>query len=296
MTKMLSGQAKFQQCKFIFTGIAFAFLWASASTASKIGLDSDQPFVISIFRFLIAGCIMLFVAYIAIRNRLPSKKEWIQIGIYDLLNISFYLGLYVIAMQKVSAGLGNLAVATNPVFIALISTIWLSHKVRFQNILSLGLCFIGLVLAAYLLLIKSFATPAGIVIILASMIAYSMVTIYYSRIHWNGFSIITINGWQTLMGGFFLLSVLLITYHREKNNFDFRFWSSVGWLAIPVSIGAVQLWLYLLKSNPVMASYLLFLCPIFGFIITYFLANEPIIIYTVLGVAFVTGGLYVNLS
>jgi drug/metabolite transporter (DMT)-like permease len=295
-TKVLSGQTKFQQWKFFFAGISFAFLWASASTATKIGLCSAQPFVISIFRFLIAGSIMLFVTHVIMRNRFPSKKEWFQISIYGLLNISFYLGLYVIAMQHVSAGLGSLAVATNPVIIALMSAIWLSHRVRFQNILSLGLCFIGVVLAAYPLLEKSFATSEGIFIMLASMIAYSMGTIYYSRVYWSDLPILTINGWQTLLGGFFLLPILLITYDCTKNNLDFQFWTSVSWLAISVSIGAVQLWLYLLKSNPVKASYWLFLCPIFGFIIAHFLTNEPISPYTFFGVAFVTIGLYISMT
>lgn len=168
---MLS-EVKFREGKIIFAGIAFAFLWSSASTATKIGLESAQPFVISIFRFLIAGGIMLFVSHILFRNRLPVKREWIQIGIYGFLNITFYLGLYVIAMQQVSAGLGSLAVATNPVFIALMSAFWFSHKIKYKNILSLLLCFIGVVLAAYPLLQNSFATLLGIIILLLSMIAY----------------------------------------------------------------------------------------------------------------------------
>jgi drug/metabolite transporter (DMT)-like permease len=292
----ISGKVKSKEWKLIFIGIVFAFLWASASTATKIGLDSAQPFVISIFRFLIAGTIMLFVTHLVMRNRMPSKKEWVQISIYGLLNISFYLGLYVIAMQQVSAGLGSLAVATNPVFIALMSAVWLSHKIRFQNILSLILCFAGVILAAYPLLQNSFATLNGILILLASMIAYSLGTIYYSRANWNGLHILTINGWQTIIGGIFLLPVLAATYEPDQNIFDATFWASVCWLAIPVSIGAVQFWLYLLKNNPIKASYWLFLCPIFGFIIAHFMMNEPISLYTFLGVAFVISGLYISMS
>ncbi|MEN9906927.1 MAG: hypothetical protein RLZZ540_68 [Bacteroidota bacterium] len=228
-------------------------------------------------------------------NRFPAKKEWIQLSIYGFLNISFYLGLYVIAMQQVSAGLGSLAVATNPVFIALISAIWLSHKIKLQNILSLMLCFVGVLLAAYPLLQNSFATVSGILILLASMIAYSLGTIYYSRVNWNGLHILTINGWQTIIGGVFLLPVLLLTYKTDKNIFDAKFWFSVYWLAIPVSIGAVQFWLYLLKNNSIKASYWLFLCPIFGFIIAHFMTKEPINLYTFLGVAFVICGLYTSM-
>ena len=291
--KRLLSVVKFKEWKSIFAGIVFAFLWSSASTATKIGLVSAQPFVISIFRFLIAGSIMLFVSHIVLGNRMPVKREWIQISIYGFLNITFYLGLYVIAMQQVSAGLGSLAVATNPVFIAMMSAFWFSHRIKFKNILSLLLCFMGVVLAAYPLLQNSYATPFGIIVLLISMIAYSLGTIYYSRVNWNGLTILAINGWQTILGGVFLIPALCATYQADKNSFDTSFWTSVCWLAIPVSIGAVQFWLYLLKSNPIKASYWLFLCPIFGFLIAHFIMKEPITFYTVFGVILVISGLYI---
>ncbi len=294
--KMLPIIQKVKEWKIIFAGLLFSFLWASASTATKIGLHSAQPFVISIFRFLIAGSIMLFISHIVMSKRIPQKREWIQISIYGSLNVTFYLGLYVIAMQKVSAGLGSLAVATNPVFIVLISAIWLSHKIKFKNILSLILCFIGVFLAAYPLLQSSFATPAGILILVTSMIAYSLGTIYYSKQNWNDLHILTINGWQTIIGAVFLLPVLFLTYQSDKNIFDSNFWFSTSWLAIAVSIGAVQFWLYLLKINPIKATYWLFLCPIFGFLIAHFIVKEPLTVYTLFGIIFVVIGLYTSLS
>ena len=85
---------------------------------------------------------------------------------------------------------------------------------------------------------------------------------------------------------------LFIFYDKTKNNFDTKWIGSVLWLAIPVSIVAVQLWLYLLRDNPVKASFWLFLCPVFGFIIAALLMKEPISAYTFIGVAFVIAGLY----
>ncbi|UPZ15512.1 DMT family transporter [Flavobacterium humidisoli] len=293
--KRLSILAESKELKIILAGIVFSFLWASASTATKIGLHSAQPFVISIFRFIIAGSIMLVVSHLIMVKRLPQKKEWIKISIYGLLNITFYLGLYVIAMQKVSAGLGSLAVATNPVFIVLISAVWLSHKINFKNIISLLLCLTGVFLAAYPLLQSSFATPSGILILIVSMVAYSLGTIYYSTQEWNGLHILTINGWQTIIGAVFLLPVLGLTYESDKNTFNADFWFSTTWLAIAVSIGAVQFWLYLLRINPVKAAYWLFLCPIFGFLIAFFVVDEPLTLYTLFGVILVIVGLYISI-
>src|SRR5882757_5238387 len=76
---------------FILSGMLFAVLWASASAATKIGLQFAQPFVIAVSRFFIAGTIMLILAHVIFKKRLPAGKEWKQLAIYGLLNISIYL-------------------------------------------------------------------------------------------------------------------------------------------------------------------------------------------------------------
>jgi drug/metabolite transporter (DMT)-like permease len=270
----------------------FAFLWASASAATKIGLESAQPFVIAFVRFLIAGSIMLLVSHVFMGKRIPKGKEWKQLMIYGALNITAYLGFYVIAMQSVSAGFGSLAVATNPVFIALLASMFLGYKLRLSAVVSMLICFAGVGIVAYPLMQSSLTTVEGILVMTASMISYSIGTLYYSRQKWDGLHILTINGWQTLLGGAFLLPFLVYTYEGSKNIYDTTFWLSVSWLAFPVSILAVLLWLYLLKENPVKASYWLFLCPIFGFFVARLFVNEPITLYTVIGVVLVIVGLY----
>lgn len=279
--------------KYIAAGVFFALLWSSAATATKISLQSAQPFVIAVARFFIAGAGMLVFAHLFWRKRFPHKKEWLYITVYGLLNISLYLGLYVVAMQEVSAGLGSMAVAVNPVLISILSAALFDHKMGIKHWLSLLLCSAGVVVAAWPLLQNSFATVNGILIMLVSMLAYSVGAIYFARTKWSDLHILTINGWQTLIGGLLLIPILLLTYKSELNHLDLNFYSGVLWLAIPVSIAAVQLWLWLLKRNAVTASYWLFLCPVFGFIIAAISLKEPITLYTIGGVMLVTVGLYV---
>ncbi|HEX9508929.1 MAG TPA: hypothetical protein VF939_00495 [Puia sp.] len=40
-------------------GLIFSVLWSSASTATKIGLQAPQPFVLSVTRFFLAGLPLL---------------------------------------------------------------------------------------------------------------------------------------------------------------------------------------------------------------------------------------------
>ena len=278
--------------RLILAGITFAFLWASASAATKIGLSAVQPFVLFVPRFFMASAIMLFISHVVLKKRLPQGKEWKQVAIYGLFNISLYLGIYVVGMTEVSAGLGALATATSPVFISLLGTVWLRKPLRPVTILSLLLCLAGIGVAAWPLVQESYATPFGLGLVLLSMVTYSAGAIYFSVSTWSDLHIFTINGWQTLFGGIFLLPLMIGWYDPALNHFNLTWLLATLWLVAPVSIIAVLLWLILLKDNPIKASFWLFLCPAFGFGISAALMGEPLSLYTLASVMLVVAGLY----
>lgn len=280
--------------KFIVVGIVFAILWSSAATATKIALESAQPLVIAVTRFLVAGSLMILITHFILGNRKPKAKEWKQLAIYGLLNISLYLGIYVIAMQFLGAGIGSLAIAVNPVFISILAAIFFRYRITGTAIFSLLACTSGVLIAAWPLLQNSTAEPIGIVLLLSSMLIYSIAAIYYTQQQWNGLDSLTINGWHTLMGGLFLLPIAAAGFDPAKNRLDTDFWTGTLWLTIPVSIGAVQAWLYLLKKNTVAASYWLYACPVFGFLLAFIFLHEPLTWFTLTGILLVTGGLYVS--
>ncbi len=286
-----TGNAKFQ---WLAAGLLFAALWASASTATKIGLAVAQPLVIAVVRFGAAAIIMLIIAHVIRRQRLPKGKEWKQIAIYGLLNITIYLGCYVVAMQTITAGIGALAVATNPVFISFLSVFFLKKKLSLMVLLSIIVCTGGVICAAWPLFGSAAVTLEGLLILLFSMLSYSVAAIYFSSKEWNGLSLLTINGWQTLLGGLFLLPVAVFFYNGDANHFNKTFWLAVGWLAIPVSIFAVQLWLWLLQRNAVRAGLWLFFCPLFGFVFAAWWMKDEISVYTIAGMLLVIGGLLLS--
>jgi probable blue pigment (indigoidine) exporter len=281
-----------KQYSWFLAGLTFAIFWASASTATKIGLMVAQPMVIATVRFGVAAVIMLFISHGIQRNKLPKGKEWLQIAVYGALNISIYLGLYVVAMQEVTAGIGSLAVAINPVLISFFSVFVLKKNLTSKLILGLVVCTLGVVCAAWPLFTTAKVTVPGLLILFTSMLSYALAAIYFSAKKWGDLNLLTINGWQTCIGGILLLPFVFYFYKDNLNSFTPKFWGSVLWLAIPVSIGAVQLWLWLLKTNAVRAGLWLFLCPLFGFMIAALLANEPINVYTLIGVALVLLGLF----
>ncbi|MGV3763035.1 DMT family transporter [Parapedobacter sp.] len=287
-------KSSIQQAGYVIAGTVFAVLWASASAATKIGLLVAQPFIIAIARFAVAATVMLVIAHLVMGQPLPVGRQlWKRLAVYGFLNVGLYLGLYVVAMQEVSAGLGALFVATNPVLIAVMGAVWYKQPVGWSTVASFVLCIAGMLLASYPLFGESYATPRGLAVLFFSMLSYSAGAIYFAQRDWGKLHILTINGWQTLIGGLCVLPFAASFYDETANTFDGRFWGAVLWLAIAVSVVAVLLWLYLLRDNPIKASAWLFLCPVAGFAIAATFMGEPLSWHTWAGVLLVMVGLYI---
>lgn len=278
----------------LITGVAFAILWSSAAAATKIALQDAQPLMVALSRFAIAGVIMLFISHVLLKNKLPKKTEWKQLVIYGILNISIYLGMYVVAMKEVTASVGALTVAASPVFISFLSFILLKKPLRWRILLALFVCVSGFVVVAWPLFFQASVTVRGLMILLLSMLSYSFGTIYFASKKWDGMHLLTINGWQTLIGGVFLLPVLALTYKSDANHFHIHFWIGTLWLVVLVSIVSVLLWLKLITQDPVKAGLWLFLSPIFGICIAAITVGDTISRYTIAGVAMVLGGLAIS--
>jgi len=280
------------QTRYLLTGLAFAILWSSASSAGKIGLESAGGLVLFTVRFLIAGAALLAWSIIVQRDRLPRDKEWIHLGIFGAFNTTLYLGVFIVALEEVTAGVTSIALALNPLLIGAMTALWMRVRVSSMQWISILIGIAGVAIVSYPLLNHRYASPWGMALMALCMIAYSFGSVYYATIHWT-LSRTAINGWQVLFGGLLLLPFALLIPQKE-NHFDFRFWASVAWLVIPVSIGAVQLWLYLLKIDTIRAALWLFLCPIFGLTFAAVLLDEPITAYTVSGTALVLLSLFLG--
>ena len=278
--------------KTILTGLTFAMLWASASIAGKFGLRSVEPLVLFNIRFLGAGLILLGISTFIREERNPKGSEWKHLTIFGTFNTTLYLGIFIIALQFITAGITALAIALNPILISIMSAIITKRKTAIHEWISIILGMGGVFLAAYPLLHEEQISSVGLGLLVLSMVAYSYGAVYYSSVKWE-LSRMTINGWQVFIGGVLLIPFTLIFY-KGGNNFDTTFWASLFWLIIPVSMLSIQLWLRLLKADAVKASLWLFLCPVFGISFSTWLLNEPFNLYTVLGGLMVMGALWIG--
>jgi probable blue pigment (indigoidine) exporter len=276
--------------RFIVSGLLFAVLWSSASAAGKFGLMSSEPLTLFTLRFVFAGVLLLGFSLFQKKPRLPRSGEWRQLTIFGALNTTLYLGIFILALKEVAASITTLMLALNPLLISTITSIWLKRQITAREWLSIALGITGVGISTFPLVHNGYASPLGLCLLVISMFTYSLGAVYYSSVQWK-LSRAVINGWQVLIGGLLLLPFTLY-FEGKQTHFDIRFWLSLAWLVIPVSIAAVQLWLYLLKEDAVRASLWLFLCPVFGLMYASVLLNEPFTMYTASGATLVLVSLY----
>jgi len=277
-------------------GVLFAMLWASASVATKFGILSAPPLVLANIRFFLAGILLLGYGYSFKKNasyRMPNRMEWKHLAIFGALNTTIYLGLYVYAMKFTAAGIGSLATSTNPLLIVLFSSLVMGRRAEKDEILSIFISMIGIGIATYPLLKDSSTSFLGLLLLALSMISVSFASVYYASVKWQLPNIL-INGWQVIIGGVLLLPITLLFGDFSSIIFDKHFIFAILWLSIAVSVIGLICWFYLLKIDTVRASLYLFLCPLFGFIYAWWLMDELITVYTIIGTFLVVFGLFLG--
>src|SRR4051812_28596012 len=133
--------------RYILTGFLFAILWSSASSAGKIGLQSSEGLVLFVVRFLIAGLLLLSYSFAIQKDRLPEKSEWVPLTIFGAFNTAIYLGVFIISLAEVTAGITTISLALNPLLISIMSALWLRRSVKKIEWVSIFIGITGVVVA-----------------------------------------------------------------------------------------------------------------------------------------------------
>jgi probable blue pigment (indigoidine) exporter len=279
--------------KYIATGVVFATIWGSAGVANKIGLKYGQPLWMTNTRFLISATLLMLFVHGIKRMPLPARQDYKPLMIYGVLVNAIYMSLFIYGVKEASAGISTLALVMNPLIINILSAYWYKKPVRSVVWIGLSLGITGVCIATWPLLQGAQVTLHGMSFLAASMLCYSIGTVYYAHREWH-LPKLVINTWQIFFGAVLLLPLSLTLNDISLTNYTTAYWGAVLWMAIPVTIVAVQLWLILLSYDTSKATLWLFLCPVFGFFYSWLMLNEPITLYTVTGTALVLAGLYIG--
>lgn len=275
-------------------GLLFVFLWASASTAAKVGFQGQPPLTVLSIRFAIAGAMMLAWTYGIRRNSaLPRGKQWVELTIIGLTNSTLFLGAAWLALRQVSVGMYSLFLATMPFLVAILSSLWLDRKVTRAEWLGILVATCGLAVVAVPSLQNSTATWGGLALLAVAMISQAVGSVYLKRSR-IALSSTTINTWQLILGLILLLPIAVPLNGNTPLQVTPNLLIGLAWSVVMVSVVANALLFSLQKRDPLRASTWLLLAPIFSYLQAALVLGEPIRPFDIAGSALVVAGLVIS--
>jgi drug/metabolite transporter (DMT)-like permease len=272
-----------------YVEVIFAVVvWGASFIATKLALRDLAPVTVVWLRFAI-GVIMLGVAT-TVRHQLafPKRQEILYFAVLGFLGITFHQFLQSTGLVTAQASTTAWIVATTPVFMAILSVMFLHEKFDWLQVIGIILAVIGVLLVVSKGNISGlfgghFGEPGDILIMV-------------SAINWAVFSILSRRGLQNhqatqmmffvMSFGWLFTSILFIS-NGDIQDIGHLTWTSllgVGFLGIFCSGLAYIAWYDGLQELP--ASQLgafLYIEPLVAVIVAMIILGEYLSLITLLG-------------
>ena len=277
--------------------VLFCLIWSSAFAAAKIALPHCPPFLLLAARFLVAGGLMLAIAWAAGRLTLPDRRTLVQLAVLGALNNAIYLGFSFSGMETVSSAFVAVLISTNPLLVALAAAPLLGETLTMRKLGGLLLGLLGVVIVLRSRLAGATEDLHGTLLVAVGLVSLVAGTVMFKRWRpradlWTGTAL------QSVFGGLVMLPVALATESLADIDPTPALAGAFAYLVVAVSIGAYWLWFRLLQTRSATeASALHFLMPPLGLLFGWLVFREPVslldlvgIVPIALGIALVTRG------
>lgn len=261
---------------------AVYIFWGSTYLAVKLGIETLPPFLMAGTRFAVAGSILYLWARFSKDYVKPERVHWktaFIVGTFLLLGGN---GAVVVASQYIPSSLTALLVATEPLWIVLLSWLWLGNgRPNWKVALGLLVGFVGV----YFLIAGKSAIGGGegygqwfaIIAVMAGALSWAIGSIYGLKAPTVKSSILNA-GMQMLSGSVTLFLVGLI--RGEHLSFDVAAVSSTSFFAVIYlivfgSLIGFTAYSWLLKNaQPAMVSTYAYVNPVIAVILGWSIAGE----------------------
>ena len=290
---------KLPNWKYLILIILPIIFWACAFPFINILLKELSFINLTIMRFVVVCFVLIiFLSFQSKRFNPLQKKDIIPIFLLGFFGvIGYHLGLNY-GEQYVSPGAASLIIATIPIFVAILSIIYLEEKITLKKtsgiIISLtGVTIISLWGTSDAIIEIDYIYGAIGVLIAAIMGALYTIAGKKMLKRYNGFSLTV---YAMLLGSIGLIPFLNVSLINQVKNLSITGWGGLIFLGLFSTITAYTLWYIALETRDASEiSMYLYAIPVISTIISFFLVGEIITIYFILGGLFViTGLLLVN--
>ncbi|MEO0837036.1 MAG: DMT family transporter [Cyanobacteria bacterium J06642_3] len=287
--------------------IAPFFLWGTAMVAMKGVIPYTTPWFMAGFRLVPAGILVLIVAA---GLKLPQPKTWqgwLWILAFALIDGALFQGFLAQGIVKTGAGLGSVMIDSQPLAVALLSSIlfgeiiglwgWLGLGIGVMGISLIGLpdrwitsVFSGDMVAVNLNWLGLFDNGEWLMLLASLSMAVGTVMIPSVSRHVNP---VVATGWHMIIGGLPLFGLSALQESQQWQNLTIEGWLALGYATVFGSAIAYGIFFYLAsKGNLTSLSALTFLTPIFALLFGTIILSEVLSNLQSLGVCLTIVSIY----
>ena len=276
----------------VLSFLSIYLIWGSTYLAIRYAVETIPPLYTAGLRHLLAGSILL--AGCLVKGLRPT---WAQVRASIVIGVFFFLighGTLHWAEQKVPSGLASLLIASEPIWVFLLTAAaarqWRLNATLLAGIL-LGFGGVGLLMGRSALNSGPGVFVGSLAIVLGAL-SWSVGIVYSRRSHLSGHPLL-LSALSLLAGSAQLL--LVGTAVGEYRGFSFasvslRSWLALGYLILFGSVVAFTAYNWLLEHySPTLVATHTYVNPIVAVLLGWFFAGEAVTLNVLLSTAMVIG-------
>lgn len=269
-------------------------LYAICFVAIRIGLSYAPPLAFATLRVLLAGAMLLALAWRRGQPFWIPRRFWLALLLLTLSSGVIGYGTMFLSPGRAGAGIASVLGNTQPLVVIVLAALLLHERLTWRKLVALAAGTLGVVLIS-VAAIES-ASAAGLVgslLALASAVAFGASTIIVARLV-PGAPLLALTAWQFLLASLPLAVLSLLTERQIIQLWNPTFLAIVAVLALFGTALTTAVWYWLVQRDDAgRLSLFLFLVPVLGIGLAVLTLGEQIgwregvgIILTVSGVLF----------
>ncbi len=265
-------QVKKNSAAYCFLAFIAVALWGSAFAGAKVGFEYMPPLMLSGFRFMLAGLLLVPLVYfmkISWREQFKHFKFMVLLGFVQTF---LQYGLFYMGLDLVPGAVSAIIIGAGPLFVAVFAHFFLSDdKFTPRKALAVSLGVAGVIsisITGEELVGTGPLFYRGICLLILSNIVSSFTNVMVVKHNGKGMSPIMLTLIANFSGGLMLLVASLFVEPLDAlfSPLPLEFYGALAWLAFIPAI-AFSIWYYLLSCPGIKVSELnvwKFLVPIIG--------------------------------
>jgi len=257
----------------------FVLLWSTGFIGAKLGAPYAEPFTFLAIRFVLVLPLLLLLGWIFAKRGITWRGFLHSVVVGFFIHGIYLGGVFYAIDNGMSAGISALIVALQPIITVIIAVLVLGERLGRAKLFLLALAFCGTVLVLYPKLganaDQNGLTSGNLSFVFASAIAISVGSVYQKRFASN--LNLHFSTASQYVGGLLFVIPLSLLFETQSITWSGEFIFALFWLIFVMSLGAVGLFMYLIRHNDISGTAsLFFLVPAVAAIIAWFLFGEEL--------------------